>query len=378
VSKQIADLESEPDAPGRALILKDVYPTRDYPLLLRGEAANKGPLVPRRFLEIIGGPNRPTWRKDSGRIELAQAIVDPKNPLTARVIVNRIWQQHFGFGFVATPDDLGNQSAPPTHPELLDYLAARFMSEGWSIKKLQRLIVMSSVYQESSLGNPKYADKDPDNKLLWRYNLHRMDFEEIHDSLLQVAGTLDLSKIGGRSIQLESKDFTTRRAVYTYIDRRNPPELFTQFDFPNPGVPSGRRYLTDAPQQSLFMMNSPMVIETARKLTQRPEFTELSSDDERVASLFEAVFQRLPTPQETAMCLRYITSTPKAASASATPGGPVPKLVAEKAQNGGKNAYKKAPQQDAGAAAFRSRAPLDAWTKLAHALFQTNEAIMVN
>jgi len=375
VDTSIANLESQPDAPGRAVILRDVSPARDYPILLRGEAANKGPIAPRRFLEILGGPNRATWKKDSGRLELAQAIADPKNPLTARVLVNRIWQQHFGVGFVSTPDDLGNQSAPPTHPELLDYLAAQFMAQGWSIKQLQREIVLSAVYQESSANNPRYADSDPDNKLLWRYNMHRLDFEEIHDSLLQIAGTLDLTQVGGRSIQLGSADFATRRALYTYIDRRNPPELFTQFDFPNPGVPSGRRYVTSVPQQALFLMNSPLVIETARKLTHRPEFSDLSSDEERVASLFEAVYQRLPSAPETKACLHYVETIPTAA-ANAVPGGPIPQ--APKQPKNGKNAYKKAPQQEAAAAAFRSRAPLDAWTKLAHALFQTNESIVVS
>jgi cytochrome c553 len=375
VSQQIADLESQPASPGRAIIVRDVSPTRDYPVLLRGEAQNRGPIVPRRFLEILAGPKRPDWRKDSGRLELAQAIANPKNPLTARVLINRLWQQHFGVGFVPTPDDLGNQSAPPTHPELLDYLAKRFMDEGWSIKRMQRLIVMSHVYQESSTWNPKYADTDPDNKLLWRYNLHRMDFEEIHDSLLEIAGTLDLSRVGGRSVQLGSADFASRRAVYTFIDRRNPPELFTQFDYPNPGITAGRRYDTAVPQQSLFLMNSPLVTETARHLTHRPEFIELGSDEERVASLFEAVYQRLPSPQETRICLKYVESAPVGAP-NATPGGPVPK--APKQPKGGKNAYKKAPQQDAAAAAFRSRAPLDAWTKLADALFQTNEAIMID
>jgi len=376
VSKQIADLESQPDAPGRAEILRDVTPTKDYPVLLRGEAANKGPEAPRRFLEILGGPSRPTWKKDSGRLELAQAIADPQNPLTARVLVNRIWQQHFGVGFVPTPDDLGNQSAPPTHPELLDYLAEQFMARGWSVKWLQREIVMSAVYQESSANNPHYADSDPDNKLLWRYNLHRLDFEEIHDSILQIAGTLDLSEVGGRSVQLGSADFAKRRAIYTYIDRRNPPELFTQFDFPNPGVTSGRRFVTSVPQQALFLMNSPLVIETARKLTHRPEFVDLSSDEERVASLFEAVYQRLPTPAETKVCLRYVETIPSAA-ANAVPGGAKPPPLPAQLP-AGKNAYKKAPQQEAAAAAFRSRAPLDAWTKLAHALFQTNEAIVVS
>ena len=314
------------------------------------------------------------------------------------MLVNRVWQQHFGVGFVMTPDDLGNQSSPPTNPELLDYLANRFMAEGWSIKNLQRLIVMSSVYQETSMGNAHYADLDPDNKLLWRYNLHRLDFEEIHDSILEIAGTLDLREIGGKSIQLGSSGFATRRAMYTYVDRRNPPELFTQFDFPNPSVVSGKRFVTAVPQQSLFLMNSPVVIETARKLTHRPEFMDLSSDEERVSSLFEAVYQRLPSPVETqAVCLqlcgiesrrglRLQRASGLAALAAGGGGGKTRPMANRAAQiamnaanNAGKGGKKKAqPQVEPGAAAFRSRAPLDAWTKLAHALFQTNEAIVVN
>jgi hypothetical protein len=385
----IADLESQPTAPARAEILVDLASTQDYPILLRGEAQNKGKIVPRRFLEILSGPNRPAWKHDSGRLELAQAIADPKNPLTARVLVNRIWQQHFGVGFVPTPDDLGNQSAPPTHPELLDYLAERFMAEGWSIKKLQRLIVMSSVYQESGQGNAQYAETDPDNKLLWRFNLHRLDFEEIHDSILAIAGTLDLSIVGGRSVPLGSAEFATRRALYTYIDRRNPPELFTQFDFPSPSVPTGRRFVTAVPQQSLFLMNSALVIETARKLTHRPEFTDLSSDDERVASLFEAVYQRLPTPDETKLCVRYVESLPVGPNPPGVrPQGRVPaaavspaaSALAQQAEKGPNPRRKNAPQAIPGGALFKGKTvvALDSWTKLAHALFQTNEAIMVN
>ena len=382
---QIANLEESPGAPPLAEIIRDAPVLEDYPVLVRGEAANKGPIAPRRFLEILSGPKRPVWSRDGGRLELAQAIADPKNPLTARVLVNRIWQQHFGVGFVSTPDDLGNQSAPPTYPELLDYLASRFVEGGWSIKKLQRMIVLSSVYQESSIGNPQYAETDPDNKLLWRYNLHRLDFEEIHDELLAIAGTLDLDTVGGRSMSIGSAEFTTRRAVYTYIDRRNPPELMTQFDFPNPNVPSGRRYATTVPQQSLFLMNSPLVIETARKLVERPEFQQLTSDEDRVASLFLAVYQRPPSAQETRLCLHYVETNPgglrapvptAATAAADRQAQQQARMANEIAQNGARR--KNAPQVEAGAAAFHSRAPLDAWTKLAHALFQTNEAVFIN
>jgi hypothetical protein len=385
VQREIGDLEStHAGAPARANAIFDARLTHDYPVLIRGEANNKGDIVPRRFLEILSPDpaKRPVYKTGSGRLELAQAIASPSNPMTARVLVNRLWQQHFGEGFVATPDDLGNMSSPPTHPELLDYLASRFMEEGWSIKKLQRLIMLSSVYQESAAANPQYTDSDPDNKLHWRYNLRRLDFEQLHDSLLALAGTLDPT-MGGRPVRIESADFASRRAVYAYIDRTNPAEILTQFDFPNPSVPSGRRYQTIVPQQSLFMMNGTLVIETARKLTHRPEFLEFASDDERVTSLYLAIFQRPPTRQEIALCERYVKNNPGGTSTEAptsTRASELNTLQAQRqiqaaqraAQNlRGKNVF----QGEPGAAAFATRNPLDAWTKLAHALFQTNEAM---
>jgi hypothetical protein len=194
VAREVADLDStHPAAIPRANALFDVPRSKDYPVLLRGETQNKGSIVPRRFLEILSPDpkHRPEWREGSGRLELAKAIADPKNPLTARVLANRIWQQHFGTGIVLTPDDLGNQSAPPSHPELLDYLAATFVEGGWSIKKLQRQIVLSNTYQQSAANQPACAEADPNNRLLWRYNLRRLDFEEMHDALLTITGELD-------------------------------------------------------------------------------------------------------------------------------------------------------------------------------------------
>jgi hypothetical protein len=383
----IADLEISPAAPPKANVLLDVPHPHDYPVLLRGEAQNRGPMVTRHFLSILSpDPRHPIeFRSGSGRLELAQAIASPSNPITARVMVNRIWQQHFGTGFVSTPDDLGNQSAPPTHPELLDYLAGRFMDDGWSVKKLQRLIMLSSVYQESSAGNPAYAEIDPDNKLQWRYSLRPLDFEEMHDSILAISGTIDLT-MGGRSVPIGSEGFATRRAVYAYIDRRNPAEILTQFNFPNPSVPTGRRFLTQVPQQQLFLMNSPLVIETARRLTHSPEFMAQTTDELRVALLYLDVFQRPPTARETALCLRYVESNPGGTSLEGPPEtaqSEKANLVAERqalvAANAEKYVRRKnGPQVEPGAAAFRNRAPLDAWTKLAHGLFQTNEAMFLN
>jgi Protein of unknown function (DUF1549)/Protein of unknown function (DUF1553)/Planctomycete cytochrome C len=387
VNKDIADLECSTAAPPKAEVIVDVNAPKDYPILLRGEAQNKGPVVRRHFLGILSpDPKHPIpFNEGSGRIDLARAIASPSNPMTARVLVNRIWQQHFGEGFVPTPDDLGNQSAPPTHPELLDYMATRFMAEGWSIKSLQRLIVMSSVYQEGSMANAKYADTDPDNKLHWRFSMRQMDFEQIHDSILAIAGTLDTT-MGGRPVPIGSEGFATRRAVYAFIDRHNPAEILTQFNFPNPSVPTGRRFQTLVPQQQLFLMNSPLVIETARKLVHRPEFLELTTDEARVASLYLAVYQRLPNPQETRLCLRYVASNPggtstdaPAATAQSQNATRMAQVQARQAELAATRLKAKNPfQAEPGAEAFRSRAPLDAWTKLAHALFQTNEAMFVN
>jgi mono/diheme cytochrome c family protein len=381
-NKALVDLEFTPAAPAKADVLVDVPSPRDYPVLLRGEAQNKGPETTRHFLSILSpDPKHPTpFRDGSGRLDLARAIASPSNPMTARVLVNRVWQQHFGTGFVSTPDDLGNQSAPPTNPELLDYLAARFVGDGWSIKKLQRMIMLSSVYQEASTGRPQYAEIDPDNKMLWRYNVRQLDFEQMHDSILAIAGTIDLT-MGGRPVPIGSEGFATRRAVYAFIDRRNPAEILTQFNFPNPSVPTGKRFLTQVPQQQLFLMNSPLVIETARKLTHRPEFMEQTTDELRVASLYISVFQRPPTPDEVRLCLSYIESNPGGTSTEVAQTAQSEKAsqMAERQAKQAENLRRKnAPQVEPGAEAFRSRAPLDAWTKLAHGLFQTNEAMFLN
>jgi len=341
--------------------------------------------VPRRFLEVLSTDpmHRPTWSKGSGRLDLAHAIADPRNPLTARVLVNRIWQQHFGNGFVNTPDDLGNMCSAPVNPELLDWLAAGFVEHGWSVKWLQRTIVLTSAYQQSGAPNEAAAAVDPENRLLWRAGLHRLDFEELYDSLLAIAGTLDPT-LGGRPITPASDSFGTRRSIYTYVDRRNPPELFTQFDFPNPNTPTGKRYGTTVPQQALFLMNSPLVIETARKLTHRAEFAALTTDEDRVASLYLAIFQRPPTAQEIKLGVSYVRKNP-AGEALDLPDTPASKSYREKQQEQ-RRAQRAAANPKAKYAAdarpvganIQYGGPEDAWTKLAHALFQTNEATFIN
>jgi hypothetical protein len=386
VNKELGDLEVQhPGAPARANALFDVARAKDYPVLLRGETGNTGKTVPRRFLEVLSPEQRPVYKNGSGRLELAQAIADPQNPMTARVLVNRVWQQHFGEGFVSTPDDLGNMSSTPTHPELLNYLAAEFVENGWSIKTLHRQILLTATYQQSSAAKPAYAEIDPDNHLLWRANLRRLDIEEVHDALLAMAGTLDTSEIGGKPMLISSADFAKRRAVYTWIDRQNPAELFTQFDFPNPDVSIGRRYETIVPQQSLFLMNSPLVIETARALVQQPEFLQSKTNRDRVNALYLSIFQRPPTEREFELCASYLKSVPEGASLAmpeptrmsmqASKGAIKQVQFAERMQQSGGRSR---GQLEPAAAAFPDRHPINGWTKLAHALFQTNEAMFVN
>lgn len=386
LQREIANLEmTHPGAPARAHALSDVPKPKDYPVLVRGEVGHAGDIVPRRFLEILSPDpkNRPVWKKGSGRLELAGAIADPKNPLTARVLVNRLWQQHFGAGFVATPDDLGNMGGVPSHPELLDWLAARFIESGWSVKQLHRTMLLTSTYQQSSRANPAAVAADPDNRLLWHFGLRRLDFEEIHDSLLAISGSLDRT-VGGRPVTPASDQFGKRRALYFLIDRRNPPELLTQFDFPNPDTPTGKRHDTTVPQQALFLMNSPLVVETARKLTHRAGFLALDDDESRVTSLYLAIFQREPTAEEVALAVDYVRDNPSGTGLDAPPEPPAMKTAREKMREK-RQAQRQvlagklgAPDNRPIGATIEHGGPVDAWTKLAHALFQTNEAMFVN
>jgi len=356
---------THPGAPVRAMMLVDSPAPKDSPVFIRGEAENKGPIVPRQFLEILSPPNRVPFKYGSGRLELALDIASTNNPLTARVIVNRVWMHHFDEGIVTTPDDLGNQSAPPSHPELLDYLATRFMAEGWSLKKLHRLIMLSSVYQESSENNPRYAQIDPMNRWLWRANIRRMDFEEVRDSLLAIGGKLD-ETMGGRPVSLGAYPYSTRRTIYGFIDRRNLPELYNQFDFANPDITTGKRYETIVPQQSLFLMNSPLVIEQAKNLANRPDFTVLTNDEDRVKLLYELCYQREPSPVEIQLGVNFVLNSPENEN--------VPRMAVRKAVN----PIRAKKLEDSFASIPTDRQPLKPWEKYAHALLQANEAIFVN
>jgi mono/diheme cytochrome c family protein len=267
---------------------------------IRGDQDNLGEEAPRRFLQILCSGEPKPFTKGSGRLELAAAIATADNPLTARVMVNRVWQLHFGKGIVRSPSNLGQLGERPTHPELLDYLAARFVAEGWSFKKLHREMMLSSVYMLGADHAAENYAKDPDNRLLWRFNLRqRLDVEALRDSLLAVAGTLDMSA-GGPPKPIGAKNH--RRTVYAYIGRTKPDAMLTLFDFPNPNNTSEQRTVTAGPLQRLFFMNSDFVRAQAQALAGRLQ----GSDPKKIGRAYRLLFARRPTEQEVADGLAFL------------------------------------------------------------------------
>jgi hypothetical protein len=293
-----------PASPPRAMVMNDNARVGEPVVFLRGNPNNRGPQVPRRMPAVVAGVDRKPFTNGSGRLELAESIVRPDNPLTARVIVNRIWTWHFGQGLVRTPSDFGLRSDPPTHPELLDWLAATFVEDGWSIKKLHRRILLSDTYRQSSLTSADAAKKDPENRLLSRFNRHRLDFEQLRDALLFAAGTLDVSTIGGKSVDLFSSPFTKRRALYGFVDRQNLPGTFRAFDFASPEQHTPQRFQTTVPQQALFLMNSPFVVEQAKALAARTTGTT----DDRIRRLYQLVLGRNPNDVEKKLSGEFVRS----------------------------------------------------------------------
>jgi hypothetical protein len=369
-------LLTHPGAPARAMVVADAETPKNSPIFIRGEAQNRGPVVPRRFLEIIAGKDRKPFTQGAGRLELAEAIASPTNPLTARVAVNRIWAHHFGEGFVQTLDDLGTMCETPSHPELLDYLASRFVASGWSYKAMHKLIMLSSTYQQSSDTNAAYALKDPSNRLLWRATVRRLDFEAVRDTMLQYTGKIDRT-VGGKPVNLTDEPYSYRRSVYGYVDRGQMPELMQQFDYPDADMANSHRASTIVPQQALFFMNSPMSVDVARKVTTRPEFVTAKDDMGRVKALYEVLFQRAPKAAEVALARDFIVAAqanaPEAASAKtlkqAGKGG---KFVEAKIKGGNQRSAIKNSGE------LVERKPLNAWEQFAQTLLMTNEIVYVN
>jgi len=294
---------ASPFAPPRAHVLNDKpSPFQSY-VFLRGNPGNHGPVVPRQS-PAIATPNRKPFSEGSGRLELAKAIVSPENPLTARVLVNRVWVGHFGQGLVRTPSDFGVRSDAPSHPELLDWLATQFMKNGWSLKKLHKLMMTSAAYQRSSLITAEAFKLDTDNKMLSHQNSRRLDFEALRDSFLAVSGKLDLTA-DGKPVDLFKAPFSSRRTIYGLIDRTNFPGTMRAFDVASPDTHSPQRFQTTAPQQALFLMNSPFVTEQAKNLALRSEVVSAKTPTEKVTALYRIALSRNPSKSELALALEY-------------------------------------------------------------------------
>ena len=286
---------------------------------IRGSHLKLGKVQPRRFLQVLSPAEpKPLGEKTSGRLGLAHQIASADNPLTARVFVNRLWRWHFGRGLVGTPDNFGTTGDRPTHPELLDWLAGWFMENGWSVKKLHRLILASATYQMSSQAAPSSLKRDPDNQLYSRAPLRRLEAEPLRDAMLEISGLLD-RQVGGSIWTFEnyklvfnhtSEDATSyegnRRSIYLPVIRNHVYDLFELFDFPNPNMMSGDRAATTIAPQALFLMNSPLTLRVTEALAKRLLGQTKWQDVQRVERLYQLAYHRAPTPVESRHALGFV------------------------------------------------------------------------
>jgi hypothetical protein len=276
----------------------------DMALAIRGNLLKPGPIAPRRFLRIIAGDDRVNFAKGSGRLELAEAIADPANPLAARVFVNRVWLHHFGQALVRTPNNFGALGEKPSHPELLDWLARRLLDSG-SMKDLHRAILNSATYQMSSRQDSENYAKDGDNRWIWRMNPRRMDAEVWRDSLLDVCGELDLTVGGPPTENIESR----RRTLYFKVSRNGDAfatdEFLRLFDFPLMRSSVAQRPSSIVPQQYLFLLNSPFMQQRAKSFAERM-MKESNEDSVRVERAYQILYQRSASEKEHAIGLEFL------------------------------------------------------------------------
>ncbi len=276
---------------------------RDINLMIRGDANQPGDAVARRFLTALSAePIR--FNNGSGRSDLADAITARSNPLTARVLVNRLWEQLLGQPLVGTPSNFGALGEKPTHPDLLDDLAVRFMDHGWSWKWLQREIVLSSTYAQSSHRDAAKTRVDPDNRLLSRMPRRRLSVESYRDAILSAAGRLE-SSVGGRSIQPDKPE-ENRRTLYSQISRMNLNPMLARFDFPDPNAHSATRFETTTPLQKLFLLNSPFMVHQANALATRIQ-RHGGSNRSKVEWAYKLLFSRKPKPTEISLAEEFLT-----------------------------------------------------------------------
>ncbi len=283
-------------APAQAMTVSEKKNPVNPFIFLRGEPSQRGDRVPRRFLKILDSEQKPFDKNSSGRLEVAEKIVDPTNPLTARVFVNRVWGLLMGDFLVDTPSDFGLQGEAPSHPELLDWLASDFIASGWSTKHLVRTIVTSEAYRQRSDVHGYQANRDPENDLYWRARRDRLSIEELRDSLLAVSGELE-NEIGGRSEELWGDEYTKRRSLYGYINRFNLDPTLRNFDFPSPMQTQGERNESIVAPQALFLMNSPFVVDQAEAVVKKV-VTDKMKRPERIEAIYRQVLHRPPREDE--------------------------------------------------------------------------------
>ena len=332
-----------PGSPPRAMSLEETRTPPPFPIFRRGNPLARGEIVEAHFLTALSDPKAPPFRDGQRRLGLAKSIVSPTNPLTRRVLVNWVWQHHFGQGLVSTPDDFGTRGTPPTHPQLLDYLAAKFMEEGWSIKKLHRKIMLSDVYQQAAIEDPDSRNKDPHNELLWRMPRRRLEMESMRDSMLAVSGELDLA-IGGRPIELTSVPVIPRRSVYGFINRDIVSSLSSTFDGANPNSCTAKRPFTSVPQQTLYALNSEFIQDRAIKVADRAR-AATQDPHERIRWLYQQLFGRQPDAEELDVAQKFLD---KSAAPNPNPSNAAPTSAS------------------------------DPWNQLAHALLASNEFVFLD
>jgi hypothetical protein len=316
--------ENRPPPPPYGFAVKEGEKPQNARIAIRGELGDLGDAVPRSCLSAVSIDGvEPPPDDASGRLQLAQWLTSRDNPLTARVLVNRVWHHLFGRGLVQTVDNFGNLGRPPSHPELLDTLADEFMEDGWSLKRLIRRIVTSRVYQLSTAMNESAQSIDPDNTHLWRANLRRLDAESLRDAILSVSGQLDLSRPEGssvtglgdvlvRGVPLEKlQPPSNHRSVYLPVIRDYLPEMFDLFDFPSPSLVSGGRATTTVPPQELFLQNSPLVIELSAHAAERVLDAAGDVEEGGVEYAYKLTLSRPPTHEEHVRAIGFIDEATK-------------------------------------------------------------------
>jgi hypothetical protein len=292
----------------------------DVRVHLRGSHLSLGKVAVRAVPAVFRNDNAPKFNdQQSGRLQLAQWLVAEDHPLTSRVVVNRIWRWHFGRGLVESTDNFGQLGSLPSHPMLLDWLARRFMLSGWSIKQLHRTIMLSATYRMSSQFDQQKVDIDPENRLLWRMNLRRLEAEEIRDTVLAAAGTLD-REMGGSLLHVKNREFifnhtskdetsydSTRRSLYLPVVRNNLYDVFSLFDYSDASTATGNRATTVVAPQLLFVMNSDFVIGAAEQLARRILNSNVMDDVERIKQLVILCHGREPTDEHVETALHYLS-----------------------------------------------------------------------